>query len=178
MRVLIRIQKYNPNRSPAPSKKVFFFFFLKVLSPVCRLRGLGLLSPLYFALGASTHTRTRPNQPAQPELTHPRPTRELWWVGSGLQNPKTDSDGSVGGFSPLKPASTDPTRALPKSDETQIFRQVFGQNTLDFYEIYVGFGEISPNLVRSQPDLVEISPNLAQSPPDLANFRLKSTILA
>ena len=39
LRVLIRIQKYNPNRSPTPSEKVFvfvfcfLFFFFKVLIP-------------------------------------------------------------------------------------------------------------------------------------------------
>ena len=84
-------------------------------------------------------------------------------VGSGLQSPETESDKSDGEYFLLKPASVDLTGALPKSSEIRIFRQVFGQNTLDCYEILVGFGEISPNLVRSQPDLVEISPNLARS---------------
>ena len=97
------------------------------------------------------------------EPTHPWQTRELQQVGSGLQNPETDSGESVGGFSALKPASTDPTRALLKSGDTKIFRRVFGQNTLDFYEICVKFREISPNLVISQLDLVEISSYLARS---------------
>ena len=99
-------------------------------------------------------------------------------VGGGLQSPETESGGSDGGFSPLKPTSTDPTGALTKFGEIRISRQVFGQNTLDFYEIWVGFGEMSPNLGRSQPDLVAISPDLARSPPALAHFGLKSTILA
>ena len=92
-------------------------------------------------------------------------------VGGGLQSPKTESSGLDGGFSPLKPASIDPTRALTKSGKIRIFRRVFGKNTLDFYEIWVEFWEMSPNLVRSQPNLVEISL-------DLAHFGLKSTILA
>ena len=83
-------------------------------------------------------------------------------VGGGLQSPKTESGGSDGGFFPLKPASTDPTEALTKSGEIRISRRVFSQNTLDFYEIWVGFGEMSSNLVRSQPDLVEISSDLAR----------------
>ena len=84
-------------------------------------------------------------------------------VGSRLQSPETESGGSDGGFSLLKLAPTDPTGTLTKSGEIRISRRVFGQNTLDFYEIWVGFGEMSPNLVRSQPDLVEISPDLARS---------------
>ena len=70
-------------------------------------------------------------------------------VGGGLQSPKTESSGLDGGFSPLKPASIDPTGALTKSGEIRIFRRVFGQNSLDFYEIWVEFWEMSPNLVRS-----------------------------
>ena len=84
-------------------------------------------------------------------------------VGGGLQIPEIDSSGLVGGFFLLKPASADLTGALPKSSKIRIFRRVFGQNTLDCSEILVGFGEISQNLVRSQPDLVEISPDLARS---------------
>ena len=91
-------------------------------------------------------------------------------VGGGLQSLETESSGLDGGFSPLKPASIDPTRALTKSGKIRIFRRVFGKNTLDFYEIWVEFWEMSPNLVRSQPNLVEISL-------DLAHFSLKSTIL-
>ena len=81
-------------------------------------------------------------------------------VGGGLQSPKTEFGESDGGFFPLKPASTNPTEALTKFGEIRISRRVFGQNTLDLYEIWVGFGEMSPNLVRSQPDLVEISSDL------------------
>ena len=74
--------------------------------------------------------------------------------------------------SPIKPASTDPTGVFTKSGETRIFRRVFDQNTVDFYEISVGFGKMSPNLGRSQLDLVEISPDLARSLA-LAHFGLK-----
>ena len=88
-----------------------------------------------------------------------------------MQSLETESSVLDGRFSPLKPASIDQTGALTKSGEIRIFRRVFGQNTLDFYEILVKFWEMSPNLVRSQPGLVEISP-------DLAHFGLKSTILA
>ena len=84
-------------------------------------------------------------------------------VSGRLQSLETKSSRSDGGFSPLKPASTNPTGALTKSDKIRISQRVFGQNTLDFYEIWFGFREMSPNLVRSQPDLVEISSDLARS---------------
>ena len=84
-------------------------------------------------------------------------------VCSRLQSLEIEFGGSDGGFSLLKPASIDPNGALTKSSEIRISRLVFGQNTLDFYEIWVGFGEMSPNLMRSQPDLVEISQDLVRS---------------
>ena len=94
-------------------------------------------------------------------------------VGGGLQSPETDSGGSEGGFSPLKPASTDPTEALTEYGEIRIWRQVFGQNTLDFYEIWVGFGgditESSKITARSGGNLTrssEISLDPVRSPPD------------
>lgn len=47
LRVLIRIQKYNPNRSPAPSKQVFFFFF-KVLRALA-LENANAICKVYLA---------------------------------------------------------------------------------------------------------------------------------
>ena len=102
-------------------------------------------------------------------------------VGGGLQSPKTESGGSDGGFFPLKPASTDPTEALTKSDEIRISRRVFSQNTLDFYEIWGDVVESSEISARSGGNLIgssEISPDPVRSPSDLVHFGLKSTILA
>ena len=94
-------------------------------------------------------------------------------VGGRLQSPETESGRSEGGFSPLKPASTDPIEALTEYGEIRICRQVFGQNTLDFYEILVGFGgditESSELTARSSGNLTgssEISPDPVRSPPD------------
>ena len=78
-------------------------------------------------------------------------------VGGGLQSPKTESGGSDGGFSPLKPASTDPIEALTKFGEIRISRRVFGQNTFDFYEIW---GDVTES--SEIPDLVEISSDLGR----------------
>ena len=102
-------------------------------------------------------------------------------VGDGLQSPEIESGGSDDGFFPLKPASIDPTGALTKFGEIRISRQVFGQNTLDFYEIWgdvtksreisarssgnlTGSGEISLNPMRFPLDLAKISLDSMTSP--------------
>ena len=107
-------------------------------------------------------------------------------VGRGwLQNLETNSDRSVGGFSPLKPASTNSTGTLPKSGETRIFRQAFGQIYFRFlWDLCQIWGditkssEISARTGENLNESSEISPNPVRSPLDLANFCLKSTILA
>ena len=89
-------------------------------------------------------------------------------VGDGLQSPETESGGSDDGFFPLKPASIDPTGA-------------FGQNTLDFYEIWGDVTKSREISARSSGNLTgssEISPDPVRSLPALAHFGLKSTILA
>ena len=77
-------------------------------------------------------------------------------VNGGLQILETNSDGSVGEFSLLKPASTDPTGDLQKSGDLSFFRQVFGQISSDPTRFMSDLG-------RSQLDLVEISLDLARS---------------
>ena len=102
-------------------------------------------------------------------------------VGDGLQSPETESGGSDDGFFPLKPASIDPTGALTKFGEIRISRQVFGQNTLDFYEIWGDVTKSREISARSSGNLTgssEISPDPVRSPSALAHFGLKSTILA
>ena len=58
-----------------------------------------------------------------------------------------------------------PTRWEPYKNpaKQEFFDKFLVKYTLDFYEICVRFGEISLNLVRSQPDLVKISLDLARS---------------
>ena len=99
-------------------------------------------------------------------------------AGSGLQIPEIDSGELAGGFSPLKHASTNPTMKLTKIRRSKLFPASFWSKYFRSNEIYAGFGVISPNLVRSQPNLMEISLDLARSPPDLVRFRLKYTVLA
>lgn len=77
-----------------------------------------------------------------PPLTDPRAHAGQRQVIEPIE-PITDYGGSVDEFSPLKPASTDPTGTLPKFGEARFFRGVFGRNTLDFYEIYVDLNESS-----------------------------------
>ena len=134
------------------TKLSFFFFFSQNNFGIC-----------IFDQGCPDRTEHDPTDQTRPEPTHPRPIRELRWSAAGCKAQKPSPRGSDGGFFPLKPTSTDSTGALTKSSKIRISRRVFGQNTLEFYEIWAGFGEMSPNLVRSQLDLVEISPDLARS---------------
>ena len=90
-------------------------------------------------------------QPTRPNWNWPTPIN-LWAlaISGGLQIPKAESGGSVGRFSPLKPASTD------LIEDFKNLAIVFGQITSDPMRFM-------PDLGRSQPNLVEISPDLARS---------------
>lgn len=57
-------------------------------------------------------------------------------VDDRFQTPKTDSSGSINGFSPLKPVSPNPTVNLPKSGK-------FWSKSFKSNDIYAKFREIS-----------------------------------
>ena len=116
-----------------------------------------------------------------PPVIDPRAPMGRGW----LQNLETNSGRSVGGFSPLKCASTNSMGTLQKSGETRIFWQVLGQIYFrflwDLCQILGDITESSEISARTGENLTgssEISPNPVRSPLDLANFCLKSTILA
>ena len=93
----------------------------------------------------------------------PKSSGSQWLAMAKLQIPETDSGELVGGFSPLKPASTNRTMKLTKIRRSKLFRASFWSKCFRSNQIYAVFGVISLNLVRSQSDLVEISLDLAKS---------------
>ena len=94
-------------------------------------------------------------------------------VGGGLWSLKTESSGSIGGFSPLKPALTDPTGGLQKIQQCKLFSTSFLSNYLRSNEIYARFREISTRFGRNLTKSSEISAGFGDFSPlknDFDNF--------
>ena len=116
----------------------------------------------------STHPLD-PTQPAKPTRTNPL-----------VIDPKNQ----LQQFSPLKLASTDPTRKLIKIWQSKLFLVSFCQNTSNPTRFMPDLGrshqssEISSKSCGNLTGSSEILPYPVRSSPDLARFFLNCTILA